>query len=210
MGMFDYINCEKELPLNDKIKKAFPNTDWSKESFQTKAIDNTMETYCITKKGLLTILKVEGKRVRTMTKKEEEKARKQKKFCWPYQFNETSRKYEKVNYTGTVNFYYYGEDPKNNTWDLEFTATFVKGKLTDLVLDSDKIIRTAKQNNADEKAWKDTMEAYEKHPWTKTKKVLNKYTFGYWGTFWKNLARIFYKWSQYLSKAQMWIIRNMY
>ena len=210
MGLFDYINCEKRLPLTPEIRKAFPDLNWTKESFQTKSLDNTLSHYCITKTGFLTILKIEGKQVRTMTKKEEEKIRNQKRFCWPYKFVESGRTYEKQNYTGLVNFYYYQDDAEGNTWDIELTGTFIKGKLKTLVLDSGKIITTAEQNNADEKAWKDTMEAYEKHPWTKTKKVLNKYTFGYWGTFWKNLARIFYKWSQYLSKAQMWIIRNMY
>jgi hypothetical protein len=208
--MFDYIHCEKKLPLTKEVNKAFPDTDWSKESFQTKDLDNTMDTYCITKRRDLTILKIEGEHVRVISEEEEKKAKKQGKFCWPYNFSETSRSYEKYDYTGLINFYYYGEDSKNNTWDLEFTGTFVKGKLTDLVLDSGKIITTAKQNAEYEKAWQDKMDAYEKHPWTKTKKVLNKCTFGYWGTFWKNLAKIFYKWSQYCSKAQMWIIRNMY
>ena len=98
----------------------------------------------------------------------------------------------------------------DNTWDLEFTAIFVKGKITDLVLDSAKIITTAEENAANEKAWQDKANAHEKHPWTRTKKVLNKITFNYWSTFWQNLSRIFNKWSQYFSKAQMWIIRNMY
>lgn len=209
MGMFDYIHCEKKLPLTKEIKKAFPNTDWSKESFQTKSLHNTMETYCITKRGDLTILKVEGEHVRVITEEEEKKAKKQGKFCWPYDFTETGRSYEKYDYTGSVNFYFYEEDKDDNTWDLEFTAIFVKGKLTNLVLDSAKIIHTAEENAANEKAWKDTLEAHEKHPWTKTKKVLNKITFNYWNTFWRNVAKIFSKWSRYLSKAQMWILRTM-
>jgi hypothetical protein len=209
MGMFDYIHCEKKLPLTKEVKKAFPDTDWSKEAFQTKSLHNTMETYCITKSGRLTVLQIEGEHVRTMTEEEEKKAKKQGKFCWPYQFNETSRKYEKFDHTGSINFYYYHEDKEDNTWDLVFTAIFIKGKITDLVLDSAKIISTAEVNAANEKAWKDKLEAHEKHPWTKTKKVLNKVTFYYWDTFWRNLARIFCKWSSYLSKAQLWILRNM-
>ena len=210
MGLFDYINCEKRLPLTPEIRKAFPDTDWSKESFQTKSLHNTMETYCITKSGRLTVLKIEGEHVRVISEEEENKMRKQKRFCWPYDFSETSRSYEKYDYTGSVNFYYYEEDKDDNTWDLEFTAIFVKGKITDLVLDSAKIITTAEENAVNEKAWQDKANAHEKHPWTRTKKVLNKITFNYWSTFWQNLSRIFNKWSQYLSKAQMWIIRNMY
>jgi hypothetical protein len=209
MGMFDYIQCERKLPLTKEAKKAFPDVNWSEESFQTKDLDCTLQTYCITKRGHLAVLKIEGEHVRTMSEKEEEKVRKQKKFCWPYKFVESSRKYEKYDYTGSVNFYYYNEDKDNNTWDLEFTAIFVKGKLTELVLDSAKIVTTAEENNANEKAWKEKMEAHEKHPWTKTKRILNKVTFNYWDTFWKNIARIFSKWSQSLSSAQMWILRNM-
>jgi hypothetical protein len=210
MGMFDYINCERKLPLSKEVKKAFKDRDWSEEGFQTKSLDNTLQHYCITKRGLLTILKIEGETVRTITEEEEKKIRKQKRFCWPYRFVETSRAYEKYDYTGVINFYYYSEDEEGNTWDLEFKATFIKGKLTDLVLDSAKIITTAEENAANEKAWKDRQQAYENHPWTKTKKILNKITFNYWATFWRNLARIFSNWTQYLSSAQMWIMRNMY
>jgi hypothetical protein len=210
MGMFDTIYCEKKLPLTKEIKKAFPDTDWSKADFQTKSLDNTMTTYSITKNGVLSILKIEGKNIRTMTKKEEEKARKQGKFCWPYKFVEKSRKYEKYIYNGAVNFYYYQEDKDNNTWDLEFTATFVKGKITNLVLDSAKIIHTAEENAANEKVWKDKIEAYERHPWTKTKKILNKITFGYWSRFWGNTVSRALHWTgQKLLKLQLWIVRTL-
>jgi hypothetical protein len=209
MGMFDYIYCEKKLPLTKEVKKAFPDTDWSKESFQTKDLNNTMTTYAINKRGILTVLNIEGEYVRTMTEEEEKKLRKQKKLCWPYKFVESGRKYEKYDFTGAVNFYYYHEDKDNNTWDLEFVATFVKGKVTNLVLDSAKIIHTAEENAASEKAWEDKMKAHERHSWTKTKKILNKITFNYWDTFWRNIARIFSLWSRYLTKVQFWILKTM-
>ena len=210
MGMFDYIHCEKKLPLTKEIKKAFPNTDWSKESFQTKSLDNTMGSYNISKSGKLTVLKIEGEHVRTMSEEEEKTFRKQKKWCWPYEFVESGRKYESVEYTGVIDFYYYSEDPAGNTWDLDFAATFVKGKLSNIVLSSGNIIRTAEENEADEKSWREKHEAYEKHPWTKTKKILNKITFRYWSTFWQNLSNIIGKTSDKLSKLRFWIIRNMY
>ena len=210
MGMFDTIYCVKKLPLTKEIKKAFPDTDWSKADFQTKDLDNTLATYSITKNGTLSFLRIEGESVRVISEEEEKKIRKQRKFCWPYEFVEKSRKYEKYNHTGTVNFYYYREDKDDNTWDLEFTATFVKGKLTSLVLDSAEIIHTAEENAASEKAWKDRLEAHEKHPWTKTKKVLNKITLGYWSTFWGNKAsRALYWTGQKLLKLQLWIVRNL-
>ena len=208
--MFDTIYCEKRLPLTKEVKKAFPDINWSEADFQTKDLDNTMTTYSIKKNGTLNILKVEGETVRVISEEEEKKIRKQKKFCWPYEFVEKSRTYEKHVYTGTVNFYYYREDKDDNTWDLEFTATFVKGKLTDLILDSAKIIHTAEENAAGEKAWKDNLEAHEKHPWTKTKKILNNITFGYWSIFWgKKVSRLLYYISQKTQKLQLWIIRNL-
>jgi hypothetical protein len=208
--MFDTIYCEKKLPLTKEIKKAFPDTNWSEADFQTKDLDNTLTTYSITKSGNLSVLNVEGETVRVISEKEEKKIRKQKKFCWPYEFVEKSRKYEKYDYTGTVNFYYYREDKDSNTWDLEFTATFVKGKLTDLVLDSAKIIHTAEENAAGEKAWKDRLEAHEKHPWTITKRFLNSITFGYWSIFWGNkVSRALYWVSQKFLKLQIWIVRNL-
>ena len=208
--MFDTIYCEKKLPLTKEIKNAFPDTNWSKADFQTKDLDNTLATYSIKKNGTLNFLRVEGESVRVVSEEEEKKIRKQRKFCWPYEFVEKSRKYEKCDHTGTVNFYYYQEDKDDNTWDLEFTATFVKGKLTGLVLDSAEIIQTAEQNAASEKAWKDKLEAHEKHLWTKTKKILNKITFGYWSRFWGNkVSRALYWVSQKLQKLQLWIIRNL-
>lgn len=210
MGMFDTIYCERKLPLTKEVKKAFPDTDWSEADFQTKDLDNTMATYSIKRNGTLNFLRIEGETVRVISEKEEKKIRKQKKFCWPYEFVEKSRKYEKYVYTGLVNFYYYKEDKDDNTWDIEFTATFVKGKLTDLVLDSAEIIHTAEENAAGEKAWKDSLEAHERHPWTKTKKILNKITFGYWSRFWGNyVSRALYWIGQKLQKLQFWIVRNL-
>jgi hypothetical protein len=210
MGMFDYINCERKLPLTKEIKKSFPNIDWAKAGFQTKDLENAMFTYCITKSGNLSMLKIEGEHVRTLTEEEENKKRKEGKFCWPYKFVEKSRKYEKTDHTGVVNFYYYGEDSQGNTWDLEFKATFVKGKIKDLVLNSGEIIRTAEESQADELRWREKHNAYLNHPWTKTKKILNKITFNYWATFWKNLSNIIGKTSTELSNLRFWIIRNMY
>lgn len=208
--MFDTVYVERKLPLTKEIKKAFPDTDWSKEEFQTKDLEISMTTFIIKKNGTLNILKIEGEHVRTITEEEEKKIKKQGRFCWPYEFVEKSRKYEKYDYTGSVNFYYYKEDKDDNTWDIEFIATFSKGKLTDLVLDSAEIIATAEENAANTRAWNDKMEAHEKHPWTKTKKILNKITFGYWSKFWGNkVSRSLYWTSQKIQKLQFWIIGNL-
>jgi len=210
MGMFDYVFCERKLPLTKQIKKAFPNKDWTKADFQSKSLDNTMSAYYIKKNGYLYTEKVEGEHVRTMTEAEEKKIKKQGKFCWPYEFVESSRTSVKEEITDTINFYDYSEDDEGNTWDIEFDAVFVKGKLKSLELVKAEIITTAEVNAANEKAWQDRLKAHENHPWTKTKKILNKITFRYWSTVWQNISKILGTWSKTLSSAQMWVLRNMY
>ena len=133
MGMFDEIVCKRKLPLTKEIKKAFPDTVWSEEKFQTKDLDNTMTTYLI-KGTSLYWDHTEGEYVRTISEEEEAKTRKQKKFCWPYKFVESGRKTEKTNHHGTINFYLYERDKDGNTWDIEFDAIFNSGKLKSLSL----------------------------------------------------------------------------
>ena len=210
MGMFDTVYCEKKLPLTKEIKKAFPDKDWTKEDFQTKSLDSTMSSYYIKKNGYLYTEKVEGENVRIMTEAEERKTRKQGKFCWPYEFVETSRKSVKELITETINFYSYEEDEEGNTWDIEFDAEIVKGKVVDIKLVKAEIVTTAEQNAANEKQWQDRLEAHEKHPWTKTKKVLNKITFNYWRKFWDKVSRILGSTSRITQKLQMLVIKNMH
>lgn len=209
MGMFDTILVKRKLPLTKEIKKAFPDTDWAQESFQTKSLDNTMTIYTIKGTGLYWD-KVEGEHVRTMTEEEEKKAQKKKKFVWPYEFVEYSRKTVKEPFHGTINFYHYKEDKDNNTWDIEFDALFNTGKLVSIKLMKAEISSTAEENEAMEKQWQDRLDAYEAHPWTKTKKILNKITFGYWTKFWSNyVSRSLYWVAQKTQKLQLWVIRNL-
>jgi len=209
MGMFDSIKSERKLPLTKEVKKAFPNRDWSEVAFQTKDLDCTMSYYVIKKNGFLYTEKVEGEYVRTMTEKEEEKVRKERRFAWPYKFVESSRSFEKQEVTQTINFYSYEHDEDNNTWDIEWDAEFVKGKLREIKLVKGEISRTAEENDADEKRWKDQLEAHDRHPWTRTKKILNKITFRYWSTFWNNVSKILYNFQQKIQKLQMWVVRNL-
>ena len=208
--MFDNIFCERKLPLTKEIKKAFPDKDWTKEDFQSKSLDNTMSSYYIKKNGYLYTEKVEGEHVRTMTEAEEKKIKKQGRWCWPYKFVETSRESVKELITETINFYSYEEDAEGNTWNIEFDAEIVKGKVKSIKLIKGEITRTAEENAADEKAWQDRLEEHERHPWTKTKKILNKITFGYWTKFWGNrVSRALYWVAQKTQKLQLWVIRTL-
>lgn len=209
MGMFDTIIVKRKLPLTKEIKKAFPTTDWSTEGFQTKDLDNTLTIFTIKGSGLY-YDQVEGDYVRVISEAEEKKKKKQGKWCWPFEFKETSRKTVKHNFHGTVNFYHYIDDAKGNTWDIEFDATFNKGKLEEIELVKGEISSTAEENEAREQKWIDIQTAYENHPWTKTKKILNKITFGYWSKFWGNkVSRSLYWLQQKVSKLQLWVIRTL-
>ena len=209
MGMFDTVLCERKLPLTKEIKKAFPNRDWSKADFQTKDLDNTMTSYYIKKNGYLYTEKVEGEYVRTMSEEEENKIRKQGKFCWPHKFVESSRTSVKEEITTTINFYEYGDDEAGNTWDIEFDAVFVKGKLKSLELVKGEIVHTAEENKAREIKWQEHWAAIESHPWNKTKKVLNKITFNRWTRFWSRVSKLLYKLQQKISALQLWIIKTL-
>lgn len=209
MGMFDNIFCERKLPLTKEIKKAFPNKAWSKADFQTKDLDNTMTAYYIKKNGYLYTEKVEGEHVRTMTEAEEKKLKKQGKFCWPYKFVESSRTPIKEEITATVNFYDYSDDEQGNTWDIEFDAEFLKGRLISLKLVKGEIVSTAEENAAREKDWADSWNARERHPWNKTKKILNKITFRRWTRFWSYVSRFLYWVQLKVSALQLWVIKTL-
>jgi hypothetical protein len=209
MGLFDTLYIKRKLPLTKEIKRAFPDTDWSQEDFQTKDLDNTMTTYTIRGTGLYWD-KVDGEMVRTMTEEEEKEVRKEKRWVWPYKFVESDRKTEKVTHHGVINFYQYKDDKDNNTWGIEFDALFDNGKLKSIKLTKAEIISTAEENAAREKEWQDRMTAHENHPWTKTKKALNRITFGYWSKFWGScVSRALCQVAQKTQKFQFWVIRTL-
>lgn len=207
--MFDTVYCERKLPLTKEIKKAFPSTDWTKQDFQTKDIDNTMTSYHIKKNGYLYTEKVEGEYVRTMSEEEEKKIRKQGKFCWPHKFIESSRTLVKEEITATINFYDYREDEEGNTWDIEFDAEFIRGKLKSLKLVKAEIISTAEESKAREIKWQEHWAAIENHPWNRTKKILNKITFNRWTRFWSKVSKLLYKLQQKISALQIWVIKTL-
>ena len=51
MGMFSYIKCKKELPLTDELKNL--SVKWGEVQYQTKDLDNCLETYIISEDGEL-------------------------------------------------------------------------------------------------------------------------------------------------------------
>jgi hypothetical protein len=208
MGMFDYINCELPLPLNKKEQKTFSNINWKDIGFQTKDTDCTMSTYAIRKNGKLYGLFIEGENIRVISEKEEKKIKKQGKFCWPYEFKEKSRKYKHEKFTGDLYFYDHVIDIDGNEWWVEFIAKFVngiiQGKLKKIEV---RLFQTAEEIKKNEEEWQEKITKERAKLSSKIKRFLNKYTFGYWRTFWFTLGGYIRKFANKIQHLDIWINR---
>jgi hypothetical protein len=148
MGMFDSLIVKKKLPLTKELKAL--DVNWEKEVFQTKDLENLLDTYEITKSGKLKHLWQEREWV-----KEEDG------FFGGY-LNVVREEWREVDFHGTINFYtslsdderyhwdFLGE-PEQLTWEeidkiegydwwIEFEAYFTKGKLDEI-----KLIKASKE-----------------------------------------------------------------
>jgi hypothetical protein len=210
MGMFDYIRCEAPLPLKKTTKAVLPK-DWqSKEDFQTKDLDNTLSVYKISKTGQLSYEKVESEMIRVMTEKEEAKLRKKKSFVWPYEQKVLSRKWVKEPFTGMVEFYASPYDTDGNEWWLEYNASFVNGKLKGKIKTvREEIMFTKDQIETRELEWQQTLQKHENHPWTKIRRSVEKYTYGYYGYGVRQLAKGIGKINDKLAEVRWWISRTL-
>lgn len=149
MGMFDTIYVKKKLPLTKELKAL--NVDWEEVDFQTKDLENALDTYEITKAGKLRHLW-----------QEREWREDNDSFLGGY-LDVVKEEWRDVNYHGTINFYtsytdnndyhwnFVNDDPEQISWDeieliegydwwLEFEAYFTKGKLDDI-----KLIKATKE-----------------------------------------------------------------
>lgn len=140
--MFDTIFIKKKLPLTEELKNL--NIKWDEVDFQTKDLDNALDTYEITKSGKL----------RHLWQKREWKDD-DSAFLKGY-FDVVEEKWIDVNHHGTIDFYtshctnatkYWNhlddEDQltfddielfEGDDWWIEFEATFSKGKLDEIRL----------------------------------------------------------------------------
>jgi len=148
MGMFDTIFIKKKLPLTKELKAL--NIKWEKEPFQTKDLENLLDTYEITRSGELRHLWQER------VWKDDDSA-----FLKGY-MDVVKEEWRKVDFHGTINFYtdhtdnnnyhwdYLNDNPEQMTWDdieiiqgydwwIEFEAYFTHG-----FLDNIKLIKVTK------------------------------------------------------------------
>ena len=142
MGMFDNLFVKKKLPLTKELKAL--NVNWEEVDFQTKDLDNALDTYEITKSGKLRHLWQER------AWKDDDDT-----FLKGY-FEVVKEEWRDVDFHGTINFYtshctndtkhwdYFDDEDQlsfddielipGDDWWFEFEAIYTKGKLDDIKL----------------------------------------------------------------------------
>jgi hypothetical protein len=127
MGMFDNIICKAPLPLPEDIRELKDlKIIWDEEVFQTKDLDNLLDSYTIHKDGTLTLEEYDREWV-DYTKKE------RKKHFMDGYFKVKRQWTTKKTYHGQILFYtnYFCET--KDYW-IEFKATFTDSKLSNIEL----------------------------------------------------------------------------
>lgn len=137
MGMFDNLFVKKKLPLTKELKAL--DVKWEELDFQTKDLENLLDTYEITKSGKLKHL---------WQRRARESA--SSSFLGGY-YDVVEEEWRDVDFHGTINFYtshctnetkhwdFYDEEEQltfddielihGDDWWIEFEAIFTKGKL---------------------------------------------------------------------------------
>lgn len=115
MGMFDYLKCEYPLPLPEQ-QGELAGRDWREHDFQTKSLECLMDRYCIREDGTLW----------------------QQSYAWGQTKKGRPRReaagwQAKSDFTGTIEFGNFICKPRAD-YSADWLATFVAGKLTELVL----------------------------------------------------------------------------
>lgn len=194
MGMFSYIKCKKELPLNEEIKTL--NVKWEDVEFQTKDLDNCLDNYTITENGEL-VEDVVEKEYTYYTEEE----RKKLKGWYFIKDEKIIKEYSKdVNYHGTIRFYeLFDLNEQEDIW-VEFDAHFVYGKL-----DKIELANTQKHESRKIKMnrWKE-----------EDRKKINSFSYKLKkrsGYFWlmNKLSRVCYKTSNFFNKLHTFFIRRI-
>lgn len=125
MGMFDYIECEMDLPrAGDRI----PHFRYEHQ-FQTKDLVNALIEYKIDKEGVLHLKKIEYEK-RELTD-EEQKEKDGGGFWHPmWSLEPISEEWVKEDFTGYINFYdfIHNLDAEHDAW-VEYEVHIKDGKV---------------------------------------------------------------------------------
>jgi hypothetical protein len=196
MGMFSYIKCKKELPLTDELKNL--SVKWKELQFQTKDLDNCLETYIISEDGELLEEVIEYEYTYYT---EEEKKRKDHK-AWDIVKNQKIVKQEtkKVDFHGKITFYETLDFSDEESIWVDFDAYFVYGKLDKL-----ELAKVEKYKNRKREA-EEYLNNYNNKKNSFSYK-LKKY-FG-WFWVWKKIEKICYSISRFFDGIRYYIIRDI-
>jgi hypothetical protein len=198
MGMYDEIIVKQNLPIPEVI---FALKDWKNYRFQTKDLDNCLSEYWISEEGELFEHIIEREYIPYT---DEERKNKNHKFwdIWKDVIEKESRD-EKVDYHGTLTFYTYDEiDDDTNFW-IEFKAYFIYGKLDKIESVEFKLDKDRKAHN---KKWEEEYKRRSKHPWNRFKHYASYLG---WRWFWRKISNLLYKFSNFITKIQIFINRNI-
>ncbi len=206
--MFDNIIIKKQLPLNKTHQKLFSNINWSEQEFQTKDMENCLIKYILDENGKFYEEIVKGKNVRVISEEEEEKLKKQKKFCWPYEFKVESVRKKFLKITKEILFYEIIKDKNGNEWWIDFKMTLVDGKLKNKIkIEKLYIHRTKRKILDDEKNYQNWYNERNNKFHIKIRKFLNKITFNKWFDFVKKMLCFIRFCEKMLQNFGNWIIK---
>ena len=194
--MFSYIKCKKELPLTDELKSL--SVKWDEVQYQTKDMDNCLETYIISEDGELLEEVIEYEY--TYYTEEEKKQKDHKPWNIVKDQKIIKQETKKVDFHGKITFYdTFNLNDQQDIW-VDFDAYFIYGKLDKLELA--KVEKYENRKIKMDEYWK----TYESKQNSLTYR-LKKYSGWFW--VWNKIGRGCYSISRLFSEINYFIIRNI-
>jgi len=181
MGMFDYIQCEMDLPrAGDRI----PYFRYEKQ-FQTKDLYNALVEFKIGKDGVLYEKKVEYEE-RELTEREKEDKDKGGFWSPGWHFEEKSHTWVKYEHTGYINFYDFIHDfeEDKDAW-VEYKVHIKDGKVEGEVL----LEEFKEESNKERRESNARIEAEMKA----RKEYQQKWRYRFFGQYWNRLVNLVFR-----------------
>ena len=193
--MFSYIKCKKELPLTEELKGL--SVKWDELQYQTKDLDNCLESYIISEDGELLEEVIEYEYTYYTEKEKKQKDHKPWNIIKDQKI--IKQETEKVDFHGKITFYEtFDLNDLESIW-VDFHAYFVYGKLDKL-----ELAKVEKYENRKMK-----MDEYWKTYESKQNSIsykLRKYSGWFW--VWNKIGRGCYSLSKVLDSIRYFIVRN--
>ena len=194
--MFSYIKCKKELPLTDELKGL--SVKWDELQYQTKDLDNCLETYIISEDGELLEEVIEYEY--TYYTEEEKKQKDHKPWNIVKDQKIVKQETKKVDFHGKITFYETLDFSDEESIWVDFDAYFVYGKL-----DKIELAKVEKYKNRKREA-DEYWENYNNKKNSFSYKLKNY--FG-WFWLWKKIEKCCYSRSRFFDTIRYFIIRNI-